>query len=298
MSEPVLNATLELRSFLFEAVYENPRATAEFEKAVRHPRRPLGEAPRPPGAAPRPGHDRRRGPRRGRPGLPGRHDRPLRRRALRGAVRAEILERLTRRVVGPRVPPAISIVVWHGRRKAGRDVHAARSEPVTERRRNARRVDTSPRRSSWTARTSGSSRRSSSRGEARKDAKKVRLTGRVVTTLECDCSRCLEPFPVPVDAKVDVAAACRRATTAAQAEQEIARRRPRRVVLQGRRHRPGRADARAVLPGGADEAVVPRGLPGLVPGVRHQPQPRDVLVPGRRGSIRAWKRLKSFKTKG
>ena len=33
MSEPVLNATLELRSFLFEAVYENPRATAEFEKA-------------------------------------------------------------------------------------------------------------------------------------------------------------------------------------------------------------------------------------------------------------------------
>src|SRR6476660_2884766 len=34
MSEPVLNATLELRSFLFEAVYENPRATAEFEKAA------------------------------------------------------------------------------------------------------------------------------------------------------------------------------------------------------------------------------------------------------------------------
>ena len=41
-------------------------------------------------------------------------------------------------------------------------------------------------------------------GEARKDAQKVRLTGRVTTTLECDCSRCLEPFPVPVDAKIDV----------------------------------------------------------------------------------------------
>lgn len=41
-------------------------------------------------------------------------------------------------------------------------------------------------------------------GEVRKDAQKVRLTGRVVTTLECDCSRCLEPFPVPVDAKIDV----------------------------------------------------------------------------------------------
>ena len=33
MSERVLSATLALRSFLFDAVYENPRATAEFEKA-------------------------------------------------------------------------------------------------------------------------------------------------------------------------------------------------------------------------------------------------------------------------
>jgi dGTPase len=34
MSQPILSATLALRSFLFEAVYENPRATAEFEKAA------------------------------------------------------------------------------------------------------------------------------------------------------------------------------------------------------------------------------------------------------------------------
>jgi dGTPase len=33
MTEAVLKATLDLRSFLFEAVYENPRATSEFEKA-------------------------------------------------------------------------------------------------------------------------------------------------------------------------------------------------------------------------------------------------------------------------
>jgi dGTPase len=33
MSEEVLEATLALRGFLFGAVYENPRATAEFEKA-------------------------------------------------------------------------------------------------------------------------------------------------------------------------------------------------------------------------------------------------------------------------
>ena len=33
MSEPVLRATLDLRDYLFGAVYENPRATAEFQKA-------------------------------------------------------------------------------------------------------------------------------------------------------------------------------------------------------------------------------------------------------------------------
>ena len=33
MSEPILKATLDLREFLFGAVYENPRATSEFEKA-------------------------------------------------------------------------------------------------------------------------------------------------------------------------------------------------------------------------------------------------------------------------
>jgi dGTPase len=33
MSDEVLSATMVLRGFLFEAVYENPRATAEFDKA-------------------------------------------------------------------------------------------------------------------------------------------------------------------------------------------------------------------------------------------------------------------------
>src|SRR6185369_12517617 len=33
MSDEVLRATLELRGFLFDAVYENPQATAEFVKA-------------------------------------------------------------------------------------------------------------------------------------------------------------------------------------------------------------------------------------------------------------------------
>ncbi len=53
MSDTILEATVGLRSFLFDAVYENEIATAEFKKAVGHPRRPLGEGPRAPGSVPR-----------------------------------------------------------------------------------------------------------------------------------------------------------------------------------------------------------------------------------------------------
>jgi len=41
-------------------------------------------------------------------------------------------------------------------------------------------------------------------GDVRKDDRKVRLTGRVQTALECACSRCLEPFTVPIDAAIDL----------------------------------------------------------------------------------------------
>ncbi|MEZ5317672.1 MAG: DUF177 domain-containing protein [Vicinamibacterales bacterium] len=40
--------------------------------------------------------------------------------------------------------------------------------------------------------------------DLRKDGRKFRLQGRVTTTLECACSRCLEPFPVLVDASPDL----------------------------------------------------------------------------------------------
>ena len=41
-------------------------------------------------------------------------------------------------------------------------------------------------------------------GDIQKDSKKVRLTGRLRATLECDCGRCLEPFDVPVDTTFDL----------------------------------------------------------------------------------------------
>ena len=39
--------------------------------------------------------------------------------------------------------------------------------------------------------------------EIAKDARKVRLTGQIQTTLSTDCSRCLEPFSIDVDAAID-----------------------------------------------------------------------------------------------
>ena len=42
------------------------------------------------------------------------------------------------------------------------------------------------------------------RAHLTKDTQKVRLTGRVKTTLETGCGRCLEPFQIPVDAPFDL----------------------------------------------------------------------------------------------
>jgi uncharacterized protein len=41
-------------------------------------------------------------------------------------------------------------------------------------------------------------------GEVRKDGSQIRLKGRLAATLECACSRCLEPFEVPVAEDLDL----------------------------------------------------------------------------------------------
>ena len=89
MSEPILQATVGLRSFLFEAVYENEVATAEFKKAAGHPGRPVGTGPRAARNLPGPPHCRGGGPRRRRPRLRRRHDRPLCGQPLRTALHSE-----------------------------------------------------------------------------------------------------------------------------------------------------------------------------------------------------------------
>ena len=101
MSDTVLEAVLALRGFLFDAVYENSIATAEFKKATGHPQRPVGESARAARAVPRSAHARERGARRGRARFSGGDDRPLRRASLRAALHSEALDdRLENRVIG------------------------------------------------------------------------------------------------------------------------------------------------------------------------------------------------------
>ena len=57
--------------------------------------------------------------------------------------------------------------------------------------------------------------------DVHKDASKVRMSGRVRTTLETSCSRCLESFTVPVDAPFDLMFLPAAANTG-EAEQQVA----------------------------------------------------------------------------
>jgi len=41
-------------------------------------------------------------------------------------------------------------------------------------------------------------------GEVRKDGRNVRLAGRLKTTIECACSRCLDAYKIPVDVPLDL----------------------------------------------------------------------------------------------
>ena len=61
MSDDVLEATVGLRSFLFEAVYENEIATAEFKKAAGILGGLWEKVREQPGRVPRPTHHRRDG---------------------------------------------------------------------------------------------------------------------------------------------------------------------------------------------------------------------------------------------
>ncbi len=105
MSDAVLEATLAMRAFLFEAVYENETATAEFRKATGILGGLWEKVRERPGEFLDPRILEAEGSRRGRPGLPGRHDRPLRGDPLRAALHPQALDRADQDRIG-RVPEA------------------------------------------------------------------------------------------------------------------------------------------------------------------------------------------------
>ena len=93
MSEPVLQALLDLRAFMFAHVYENDVATAEFAKATGILGGLWEKVREQPGHLAGRAHARAGGPGCGRQGLPGRHDRPLRRAPVRGTLHPPALDR-------------------------------------------------------------------------------------------------------------------------------------------------------------------------------------------------------------
>ena len=97
-----------------------------------------------------------------------------------------------------------------------------------------------------------------------KDKAKVRIVGHASTTLELACSRCLEGFEVPVDARFDLLYLPVSRITRRRGGRGP-RGRHQHGVLPGRSHRSRGAAARAALSDAADEAIVPGQLPGLCP---------------------------------
>ncbi len=91
MSDGVLEATLELRSFLFDVGLRERGRDGRVRQGGGHSRRPVGEGAAAAGRVPGPADHRGRRAGCGRPGLRGRDDRPLRGQPLRAALHPQAL---------------------------------------------------------------------------------------------------------------------------------------------------------------------------------------------------------------
>ena len=129
--------------------------------------------------------------------------------------------------------------------------------------------------------------------EIHKDKDKFRLVGTSRTELELPCSRCLEPFRLPVAAPFDLRY-LPASEASADAEREVDDEDLETSYYRERRDRSERAAARAVLPGAADEAAVPGGLPRAVPAVRHQPEYGHLRLRAGLGRSRGSRRSKGL----
>ncbi len=110
-----------------------------------------------------------------------------------------------------------------------------------------------------------------------KDKAKVRIVGHASTTLELACSRCLDAFELPVDARFDLLYL---PAVESPGDEEIE---VRDEDINTAFYKDGVIDshgaaARTALSDAPDEAAVPGQLPGPLPGVRGEPERHDVFV--------------------
>ena len=122
--------------------------------------------------------------------------------------------------------------------------------------------------------------------EVFKDKDRFRLAGRVETTVQLVCGRCLEPFLWPIDEAFDLRYQPLPATASSTSGRERGGSRDsgRRFfdgVLRERRDRPRAVDAGAVLSGAADEAALQARLPRPLPALRHELESRHLRVHAR-----------------
>ena len=198
MSDAVLDATLAMRAFLFEAVYENEIATAEFKKATgilgglwekvrERPAEFLDAA-----------SSRAEGLDVAAQGLSGRHDRPLRGRAVRAAVHPEALDRAD----------GLESAIIDGRLSRDFRERGTVMQLDLTRYRQPRQRTSAGRSSPTEVAQEGDAYRIVApvdlEFDIHKDKDKFRLVGTARTELELPCSRCLEPFRLPVDAAFDL----------------------------------------------------------------------------------------------
>ncbi len=187
MSDEVLDAILALRSFLFDAVYENQVATAEFGKAQGI----LGGLWEKVREQPEQFLDLRtvelEGARRGGPGFRRRNDRPLRRQPVRAVVHPETLGDGDRRAAHAIIVVLMRLDLSHIRQPETAFLRQYEPSAFAEGDEDYR--VSAPVTLAFTL---------------HKDQDRFRLVGTVVTTLELQCSRCLEPFTLPVNSAFDL----------------------------------------------------------------------------------------------
>ena len=121
-------------------------------------------------------------------------------------------------------------------------------------------------------------------------------SARVRTTLELPCSRCLEPFTLPVDADFDLRYQPHAPNTG-EGEREIEEDDLTTAFYENDEIDLGQLMREQFYLALPMKPLCRRRLPGAVPGLRHEPEPRHVRLQARLGRSAACAALKTLKTR-